>query len=109
MANAQEDVSHDALEVVVENVAVHLNDTARQSFAAKLPEELHTAATMVPTASNIDEDIIEQFMELEDVTEHQARTYLQAAWQTVCELFDHESLAYITSSLPHRLIAVLEH
>lgn len=50
-------------------------------------EELQSAAMMVPTAS-AEDDIIEQYMDLEDVDEHRARDYLRAAWQAVCELFD---------------------
>lgn len=108
MAQAREDESQDALEVVVENVAVHLSDSARRGFAAKLPEELQTAAMMVPTVNSIDEDIIEQYMELEDVDEHNARRYLQAAWQALCELFDGEAVDDITAELPRGMRAVLE-
>lgn len=108
LAGARTDESQDALELVVENVAVHLTDHTRRGFAAKLPEELQTAAMMVPTASSIDDDIIEQFMDLDDVDEHRARDYVRAAWQAICELFDRESVEDITAELPHSMVAVLE-
>ena len=66
-AGAREDESQDALEVVVENVASHLSDYTRRGFARELPEELQSAAMMVPTITHIDEDIIDQLMDLEDI------------------------------------------
>lgn len=108
MAQAREDESQDALEVVVENIAVHLSDNTRRGFAAKLPEELKTAAMMVPTASSLDDDIIEQFMDLNDVDEHRAKAYLRAAWEAICELFDGDSVRDITSELPRGMVAELE-
>jgi len=66
-ANANEAASQDALELVVENVAAHLTDRTRRGFAAALPDELQSAAQMVPTASHLDEDIIEQLMDLDDM------------------------------------------
>jgi uncharacterized protein (DUF2267 family) len=108
ISQARDDQSQDALEIVVENVAVHLSDHTRRGFAAKLPEELQTAAMMVPTASQVDDDIIEQYIDLEDVDEHRARDYLCAAWQTVIELFDRESVDDITAELPRTMVAVLE-
>lgn len=108
MAQAHEDESQDALEVVVENIAVHLSDSTRRGFAAKLPDELQTAAQMVPTASSIDDNIIEQYMDLNGVDEHRARKYLRAAWEAICELFDGDSVKDITAELPRGMVAELE-
>ena len=108
LSNARDDVSQDALELVVENVAMHLTDHTRRGFAAKLPQELRSAAMMMPTASALDDDIIEQFMEIDDVDEPRARDYIRAAWQAICELFDRESVEDITAELPRRMVAVLE-
>lgn len=108
LAQAREDESQDALEMVVENIAVHLSDGTRRDFAAKLPEELQTAAQMVPTASADDYNIIEQYMDLEDVDEHRAREYLRAAWETITELFDGDSVKDITAELPRGMVSVLE-
>ena len=108
MAHAREDESQDALEVVVENIAVHLSDATRRGFAAKLPDELQTAAMMVPTASSLDDTIIEQYMELNDIDEHRAKAYLRAAWEAITELFDGDSVRDITSELPSGMVAELE-
>lgn len=107
-AHANDDESQDALELVVENVAAHLTDHTRRGFAAALPEELQNAAQMVPTASHIDEDIIEQLMDLEDMDERSARARIKAAWQALCDVFDSREVDDITSELPRQMIAELE-
>lgn len=107
-AHANEDESQDALELVVENVAAHLTDHTRRGFAAALPEELQNAAQMVPTASHIDEDIIEQLMDLEDVDENRAQARIKAAWQVLSDIFDSHEVDDITSELPRQMIAELE-
>jgi uncharacterized protein (DUF2267 family) len=107
-ASADDDSSQDALELVVENVAAHLTDQTRRDFAAALPDELQSAAQMVPTASHIDESIIEQLMDLEDVDEKSARTRIKAAWQALCDIFDSREVDDITAELPRRVVAALE-
>ncbi len=103
MAGAREDESQDALELVVENIAANLTDVSRRSFAAQLPDELQSAAQMVPTITHIDEDIIDQLMDLEDIDESRARKHVRAAWQALCELFETEEVDEITSQMPHKV------
>ncbi len=107
-ANAAEGESQEALELVVENVAVHLTDSTRREFAAALPDELQHAAQMVPTASLLDEDIISQLMDIENVEENQAKRYVRAAWQAVKDMFEGREVEDITAELPHTMVAVLE-
>jgi uncharacterized protein (DUF2267 family) len=107
-ASADEDQSQDALELVVENVAAHLTDQTRREFAAALPDELQSAAQMVPTANHIDEDIIEQLMDLEDVDEMNAKARIKAAWLALCDIFDTREVDDITSELPKKVVAALE-
>ena len=108
VASTDEDESQDALELVVENVAAHLTDHTRRGFAAALPDELQSAAQMVPTANHIDENIIEQLMDLEDVDESRAKQRIRAAWQVLCDIFDSREVDDITSELPNDIIAALE-
>jgi len=103
MAGAREDESQDALELVVENIAANLTDVSRRSFAAQLPDELQSAAQMVPTITHIDEDLIDQLMDLEDIDESRARKHVRAAWQALCELFETEEVDEITSQMPHKV------
>jgi uncharacterized protein (DUF2267 family) len=105
---ASEDESQDALELVVENVAAHLTDHTRRDFAAALPEELQSAAMMVPTANHIDEDIIEQLMDLEDLDESRAKQQIRAAWHALRDMFDTDEVEDITAELPRRMVASLE-
>lgn len=107
-AHVDESESQDALELVVENVAAHLTDQTRREFAAALPDELQSAAQMVPTAQHIDEDIIEQLMDIEDVDEVSARSRIKAAWQAVRDIFDTREVDDITSELPRQMVSVLE-
>jgi uncharacterized protein (DUF2267 family) len=107
-SSADDDASQDVLELVVENVAAHLTDHTRREFAAALPDELQSAAQMVPTANHIDEDIIEQLMDLEDVDEKSARTRIRAAWQALTDIFDSREVDDITAELPRRVVAALE-
>jgi uncharacterized protein (DUF2267 family) len=106
--STDEDASQDALELVVENVAAHLTDHTRREFAAALPDELQSAAQMVPTANHIDESIIEQLMDLEDVDESNARARIRAAWQALRDIFDSREVDDITAELPRNVVAVLE-
>jgi uncharacterized protein (DUF2267 family) len=106
--SAEDDESQDALELVVENVAAHLSDQTRREFAAALPDELQSAAQMVPTANHIDEDIIEQLMDLEDVDEMSARARIRAAWHALQDMFDSNEVEDITAELPRRMVASLE-
>jgi uncharacterized protein (DUF2267 family) len=106
--STDEGASQDALELVVENVAAHLTDHTRREFAAALPDELQSAAQMVPTANHIDESIIEQLMDLEDVDEHSARARIKAAWQALRDIFDSREVDDITAELPRNVVAVLE-
>jgi len=106
--SSDDSASQDALELVVENVAVHLTDHTRREFAAALPDELQSAAQMVPTVNHIDEDIIEQLMDLEDVDESDARRRIKAAWQALRDIFDSREVDDITSELPRQMVAALE-
>jgi uncharacterized protein (DUF2267 family) len=106
--STDDDASQDALELVVENVAAHLTDHTRREFAAALPNELQSAAQMVPTVNHLDESIIEQLMDLEDVDEHHARARIKAAWQALRDIFDSREVDDITAELPRNVVAVLE-
>jgi uncharacterized protein (DUF2267 family) len=103
-----ENASEETLELVVENVAAHLSAPMRREFAAALPAELHNAASMVPTATHIDTDIIEQLMDIEDLEESQARRRIRAAWQAIKDVFDSSEVEDIRAELPHKMVVVLE-
>ena len=107
VSGAREDESKDALEVVVEHIATNLTDYTRKGFAARLPKELQDAAQTEPTMATIDEDIVDQYMDIDDIDEHHARQTLRAAWLALTEQFDPESVEDITAELPPRVKTVL--
>lgn len=104
-ANPEE--SQDALGVVVEKIASHLNGYERRGFAAKLPRELKYAASVEPTIEMLDEDMVDQLMDLHDVDESQARRSIRAAWNVITEIFDPESIEDIKAELPRNMIMAL--
>lgn len=107
IAGAGEDESEDALEVLVETVAVNLDTYSRKGFASRLPTELRSAAQMELTASHLDEDIVDQLMDLNEMDEITARKILRAAWRALIELFDSESAEDIQAGLPPHVKSVL--
>lgn len=76
--------SKDALEMMVESLAVRLNDGERKDFASQLPQELHDIAlSVLPTEENAKQDIIQQFMQNEHIEESRAIKQVRAAWSAI--------------------------
>jgi uncharacterized protein (DUF2267 family) len=108
ISGSSDEESTDALQFMVESVAVHLNEGERKDFASQLPVELgDIALTVLPTADNIRDDIIEQYMELEEVDEPSAITQIKAAWNTLKEAISGGEIEDIKSQLPNQLVGML--
>jgi uncharacterized protein (DUF2267 family) len=100
--------SRDALELMVESLAVHLNEAERKYFASQLPEELHDIALSVyATEENSNEDILQQFMELEDIDEAQAHKQIKAAWQALKDALSGGQINHIKAQLPTSALHML--
>ena len=101
--------SKDALECMVENLAVRLDEPERKDFANQLPEELQEIAlTVLPTAENTrQEDIVAQFMELQGVDEPRAKMQIMAAWNALKDAITPGEINDIRSQLPHAMVAFL--
>lgn len=101
--------SKDALECMVENLAVRLDEHDRKDFASQLPEELEDIAlTVIPTAENTkQEDIVAQFMELQGVDEPRAQMQIMAAWSALKETIAPSELDDLRSHLPNAMITYL--
>lgn len=107
-SESSDEESTDALQFMVESLAVHLNEGERKDFASQLPTELQDIAlTVLPTADNIRDDILEQYMELEDVDENSALKQIKAAWQTLKEAISPGEIEDIKSQLPNQLVGML--
>ena len=103
-----DDESKDALQMMVEALAVRLNERERLSFAAELLEELQDLALAVyPTHENSSMDIVKQFMEMEHIEANRALQQIQAAWQALKDVLSSSKLNHLRSQLPSSLVAYL--
>lgn len=100
--------SEDALQMMVESLAVHLTEGERKDFASQLPEELQDIALSVqPTEDTAKEDIIEQFMGTQEIDEKRAKKQVYSAWQTLKDAISMGEINHIRSQLPNRTVAFL--
>lgn len=100
--------SKDALEMMVESLAVRLNDSERKDFASQLPQELQDIAlSVLPTEENANQDIIQQFMENEHIEEGRAKKQMTAAWSAIKSAFSDGQVRHIKSQLPKKAAALL--
>ena len=100
--------SADALEMMVESLAVHLTDDERKDFAHQLPEHLQDIAlSVMPTEETANQDIVEQFMEMEDIEEPRAKKQIHAAWEALKEALSPGQINHILAQLPNATVAFL--
>jgi uncharacterized protein (DUF2267 family) len=100
--------SEDALEMMVESLAVHLSDGERQDFASQLPMELQDLALAVlPTEAHAKQDMLEQFMEEERIDEGRAKKQMFAAWQALKDALTSGQIDHIRAQLPNTTVALL--
>jgi uncharacterized protein (DUF2267 family) len=101
--------SKDALDCMVESLAVHLSDGERKNFASQLPEELQDQALAVlPTAETSQQDFLEQFMELQHIDEPRAKMQLMAAWEALKDVLSSGEVEHIRAQFPAKTVAMLE-
>jgi uncharacterized protein (DUF2267 family) len=100
--------SEDALEMMVESLAVHLTEGERKDFASQLPERLKDLALSVyPSKENATEDIVEQFMKFEHIDESRAKKQIHASWDALKEALSKGEIEHIRAQLPNRTVALL--
>jgi len=100
--------SKDALDLMVESLAVHLTEGERKDFASQLPEELQDLALSVrATEANSKEDILKQFMQIQDIPENRAKKQILAAWQAIKDAISKGEIDHIRAQLPNRTVAFL--
>jgi uncharacterized protein (DUF2267 family) len=107
--NLSKDDAEDTLQVLIEQISVHLNEGERRNFASQLPERLEDIAlTVLPTPENASRDIFEQVMELEDLEEATVKERLQAAWRALKDGLSEGLIDSIKAQLPQRTVSMLE-
>ena len=100
--------SKDALDCLVESLAVRLDDTERKGFASQLPQELQDMALSVyPSEENANKDILMQFMEYQNVKEGQAKKQILSAWQALKDGVSKGEIEHIRRLLPNQLNQLL--
>jgi uncharacterized protein (DUF2267 family) len=100
--------SQDALEMMVESLAVHLTEGERKDFASQLPQQLKDMALSVyATEKNSKEDLVDQFMEYEHIDESRAKKQIHATWKALKDALSKGEIEHIRSQLPNRTVAFL--
>lgn len=100
--------SKEALEQMVESLAVHLTEGERKDFASQLPEELSDIALSVfPTKETARQDILEQFMQMQHIEENRAKKQIHAAWETLKDAISPGEIEDIRAQLPNKTVAFL--
>jgi uncharacterized protein (DUF2267 family) len=93
--------SKDALEMMVESLAVHLDEGERKDFASQLPQELQDLALSVyATRENSRQDLVRQFMAVEHIDESRAKKHVFAAWQALKGAITPSEIESIRAQLP---------
>ncbi|HEX7368125.1 MAG TPA: DUF2267 domain-containing protein [Candidatus Saccharimonadales bacterium] len=93
--------SRDALEMMVESLSVHLGENERKDFASQLPHELQDLAlSVLPTEETAHQNMIEQFMEAEEIDEPRAKKQIFAAWEALKEAISSGQIRQIKTQLP---------
>jgi len=100
--------SQDALDCLVESLAIHLNEGERKDFASQLPQELQDRALAVlPTKETSRQDMLEQIMEVERIPEPRAKKQMLAAWRALKDGITEGEINDIRAQLPQKTVALL--
>ena len=101
--------SKDALDCLVETLAVRLSEPERLYFASHLPQELQDMAlTVYPSQENTSKDILRQFMEFQNVQEVVAKKEILSAWRALKDVMSKVEIEHIrglfANNLKHLLV-----
>lgn len=101
--------SKEALEHMVESLAVRLTDDERKDFASQLPEHLQDIALSVrATEENTKRDIIRDFMETQQISEARAKKQVLSAWKVLKDAITRGEIDDIRAQLPKQATAILK-
>jgi uncharacterized protein (DUF2267 family) len=100
--------SIDALELMVESLAVRLDESDRMYMASRLPEPLDAITLSVwPSEENNSVSILDQFMELLHVDENRAKQEIMSAWKALKDAVSPSAIKHIQSHLPSSASGIL--
>ncbi len=100
--------SKEALEMMVESLAVHLTEGERKDFASQLPEELKDIAlTVYANEDNSSKDILNQFIEVQGIDEARAKKQVFSTWRALKDAVSHGQIEHIRAQLPNKTVEFL--
>lgn len=100
--------SKDALELMVESIAVRLEENKRKEFASELPEMLSDIAlSVLPSEENSTGKIVDQFMTYEDLGLERAKKLMEAAWRALVDNISETQLNMLKPNLSQSGIPAL--
>ena len=100
--------SKDALELMIESLAVRLTDGERKDFASQLPSELQDIAlTVQPSSENSSKDLVTHFMDTEHIEEGHAKKQIFAAWRALKDAISEGEIRHIKAQLPRKTVTML--
>lgn len=89
-----------SLEMLVESIAVRLDESERIKFAERLPDYLNDIAlSVLPSRANSETDIITQFADLGNISRLRARQQAMSAWNVIRNLLNHDQAKIIIRHL----------
>jgi uncharacterized protein (DUF2267 family) len=100
--------SRDALELMVECLAVRLDDGERKDFASQLPQQLQDIAlTVLPSEENTHMELVVQFMGVQEIDRAHAVKQIHAAWHVLKDAVTGGEINHIRAQLPNREVVIL--
>jgi uncharacterized protein (DUF2267 family) len=100
--------SEESLELMVESLSVHLTEGERKDFASQLPKELQAIALSVwPTKEIARQDMLRQFMRIQQIDEKRAKKQILCAWKTLRDAITPGEIQDIRAQLPNATVAFL--
>ncbi len=100
--------SQDALQLMVESLAVRLTEGERKDFASQLPTELKDIALSVrSTSEDRKVDMLQQFMDLQNIDENHAKKQIKVTWHALKKAISPGEIDDIKSQLSNKTVALL--
>lgn len=97
-----------AIDNLTTTIAERLDEGERQDFASQLPNELQQLALAAePLANEQSMDIIEEFMELENIDKAHAKKQVMSAWEALKSFISSGEIEDIKSQLPKKTARIL--
>lgn len=98
----------EALEHMVESLAIRLTEGERKDFASQLPQKLKAIAmTVRATKEKLKQDLVEEFMETQKIKKDHALKQIYSAWEVLKDAISPGEIDDIRAQLPNKTVAML--